>query len=316
MREARTTLGGDLVRFGAIAVAIAACGEEFTSGSAASDASSAGGSSGSSGGSKASGGSADAASRGAGGTGTSGGTGGKGGSAGTASGGSSGVSSGGSTGGAMTGGSSGTGKGGSSGVSSGGSSGTGKGGSSGSGGVSGTGSGGVSTAGTGGVAPCTPGALECDAQPPQRCGQDARWQPTTCGPLKAADVTNLDSSGLPGFNIGHRCKTVTLCTLAQNCIYYGENLGVLQSSEATFYDGLELTSPEQVRVRIDLGAASQCMDPVITLSAGEKLLVAHDGQTHTIYFPAVSTRQLTLFVREDGATFFDAALMSPAQLPP
>jgi hypothetical protein len=187
---------------------------------------------------------------------------------------------------------------------------------SGSGGLGGGGSAGIGTVGAGGAPACVPGTLECDAVPPRRCGVDAKWQNTPCGPLRAGDVTAIDVSGLPGFNVGQRCKTLVVCTPEQDCIYYSQNLGAMQSSEAVYYDGLEVAPPGAVRVRIMVGAASQCMDPVITLNAGEKIVVAHDGQAHTIYFPSITSRGFFLYVREDGATFYDAALMSVAQRPP
>jgi hypothetical protein len=134
--------------------------------------------------------------------------------------------------------------------------------------------------------------------------------------MRAADVTHLDASTLTGFNVGYRCKSLSVCAPAHNCIYYGENLGSLQSTELTFNDGLELQQPEAIRVRIDTGAASQCGNPSITLATGAKLLIAHDGQQHTVYFPPVTAQSLALYVREDGATFYDAALTSIAQRAP
>ena len=163
---------------------------------------------------------------------------------------------------------------------------------------------------------CAPGKLECDAQPPRRCGVDGRWQTTTCGPLLAADVTGLDTTGLPGFNIGLRCKSLSVCSPGQGCIYYAENLGSVQSSETTYTDGSELPQAAATRVYIATGAQSMCGNPAITLTAAQKLLIAHDGQSHTVYFPAITATELTLYIREDGATFYDAALTNVAQRAP
>jgi len=227
---------------------------------------------------------------------TSGGSGGLGGKGGSGAAGSGGIGASGGSGGATGGSSSG-----------------GSGGGSGSGGAGGSGGSGVSVdAGNA----CTPGALECDAEPPRRCTDAGQWQTTTCGPLHIADITDLDAAGLPGFNApGFRCKALSVCSIGQSCIYYDQHLGSLQSSETTFTDGVSLLDPQAVFVRIYGGAASQCGDPAFTLTAGESLVVLHDGTQHSVLFPATTSTSLTLYVREDGATFYDAALTQPAQLP-
>jgi hypothetical protein len=236
---------------------------------------------------------------------------GAGGFGGTSSGGS--ATGGSATGGSATGGSSGLGGGGNAG--SGGSGGSG--GAGGMGGISGgSGGAGGSTAGAGGsTSECVVGAVECDADPPRRCDESARWQQTVCSALLIADITALDAVGLPGFNVGFRCKALSVCGMEQNCVYYGEHLGSLQSGEELFYDGLARPAPSPAFVRIYQGAASQCDDPAITLTAGENLVVFHDGTKHAIYFPATTVSAVTLFIREDGATFYDASLTQPAGAP-
>jgi hypothetical protein len=137
-----------------------------------------------------------------------------------------------------------------------------------------------------------------------------------CTPLMVADLEHIDAAGLNGFNVGFRCKSLTVCSPEQNCIYYGERLGSVHSSETTYTDGAMLTSPAAVKVRIDLGAASQCGNPPITLAAGESITLKFDGgRSRRVFFPAFSGTSLTLYVREDGATCNDAALTQVAQKP-
>jgi hypothetical protein len=299
MSNARKTTGRGLA---AAACALTlfsgnACGEKFT-------ADTAGPSSGGSGGSGNVSGSAGSAGRG----GRSGGSGGS----------SSGGASSGGTAGASSGGTAGASSGGTAGASSGGTAGTGSGGTadSGPGGTTGGVGGADGSGGTGGGPECVPGTLECDAEPPRRCSDEGMWQRMSCGPLRAADVTSLNTIGMPGFNLGFRCKSLTVCAPGQDCIYYGQHLGSVQSNEASLADGAVLPQPEAVRVVITSGAASQCGNPPLTMTAGERLEIAHDGKKSHVYFPATTATELTVYVREDGATFHDAALTNLAQPPP
>jgi hypothetical protein len=127
-------------------------------------------------------------------------------------------------------------------------------------------------------------------------------------------VTNLNAQGFPSFDVGFRCKALSVCGIAQNCLSYSEHLGTLQSSEPMYYDGVTLATPAAVKIEIRVGAASQCGNPPITIAAGEKLVVSYDGDLIVeVYLPAFSGIELTLYVREDGATFYDAGLTQLAQ---
>lgn len=227
------------------------------------------------------------------------------------------ASAGGGTGGVSTGGSGGTG-------------GVGRtGGAPGTGGTNATGgaiaTGGVNATGgaigTGGVpVVCAAGDLACDDH--QRCGNNGQWQSYTCGPLVATDVIKIDASNIPGFfNVGAptyiRCKALVVCGVSQSCHYSAQvgtgNLGSVQSREDTYYDGLTLQDGQAVMVQIMVGAASQCGDPSITIAAGEYVLVGlASGRTVKVTFPAFTGTGLLLFVREDGATFYDDSLLQRA----
>jgi len=189
----------------------------------------------------------------------------------------------------------------------------------GTGGVNATG-GAIATGGvvgTGGVTVgCVPGTLQCDAH--LRCGNNGLWQPYTCQPLIATDVTDIDPTNLPGFNTtGFRYKSLSVCGVSQSCHYSGQvgtgNLGSVQSKEDLYYDGLTLTDGQAVKIQIMVGAASQGGDPPITIAAGESIAVSlASGRTVVITFPAFTGVQLLLYVREDGATFYDDSLLQRA----
>jgi hypothetical protein len=171
--------------------------------------------------------------------------------------------------------------------------------------------------GTGGVTVgCVPGALQCDSK--LRCGNDGQWHGYICQPLIATDVINIDATSLPGFSApGFRCKSLSVCGVSQSCHYSAQvgtgNLGSVQSKEDAYYDGLVLSDGQAVKIQIMVGAASQCGDPPITLSAGESIKVTLGiGRTIVITFPAFNGVQLTLYVREDGATFYDDSLLQRA----
>jgi hypothetical protein len=185
-------------------------------------------------------------------------------------------------------------------------------------GVGGTiGNGGVPPmGGSGGIATaCIPGSVDCDLS--RRCATDGQWHSYTCGPLVATDVTSIDASGLPGFDVGFRCKSLTVCGASQTCSYSAStgsgNLASIQSSEAIYYDGVTLQDGQAVVVQIAVGAASQCGDPSITIAKGEVILVGlSSGIAIKIFFPDFTGTDLRLYVREDGVTFYDAALTQRA----
>jgi hypothetical protein len=163
------------------------------------------------------------------------------------------------------------------------------------GGIGDGGSGGTATGGTGGTSVGGTGGA-----------------PSTT-PLAIADVTDIDTVALSSFNIGFRCKSLTLCTAAQSCIYYQENLGFVQSVDV-YSDGVELTESAPVKVNIDVGSDSTCGNPSISIAAGHSITVTHDGgQTRAIYFPTFEGTRLTLYVASDGSTYYDAALTQLAQ---
>jgi hypothetical protein len=135
----------------------------------------------------------------------------------------------------------------------------------------------------------------------------------------AADLIGMDASMLPGFNApGFRCKSLAVCGLSQVCAYYpaSANLGSLESAETTYTDGAVLSAPEPLALYLSGGAASQCMNPDIDLTAGESIVIKlSTGIAVRVYFPKFSGSSLSLFIREDGATFTDAALTQKAQGP-
>jgi hypothetical protein len=174
-------------------------------------------------------------------------------------------------------------------------------------------------AGAGGLPQfCIPGSLKCDAH--QRCDNTGQWQQYICQPLVATQVTNIDPANLPGFNLGSsffRCKSLVVCGVSQSCHYSAQvgsgNLGSVQSSEDTFYPGVVLSDGQAVKIQIMTGAASQCGDPPITIAAGDSIAVTlATGRTVVITFPSFTGVQLLLYVREDGATFYDDSLLQRA----
>ena len=173
------------------------------------------------------------------------------------------------------------------------------------------------------VALCTPGTLQCDAVPSRRCQDDKQWHNYHCGPMMLSDVTGLDVTKFVGFNTvpgldggsNFRCKTITVCGVAQNCIYYGEMLGSLESGEAMFYDGVAIGAGAAVKISLAGGAASQCLNPSVTIQSGESILVTSGTQTKRIFLPAFVGTDFVFYVREDGATFKDAGLTMMLQGP-
>jgi hypothetical protein len=137
--------------------------------------------------------------------------------------------------------------------------------------------------------------------------------------LLIGDLTGINVSPLPGFDLGFRCKSLTVCGVNQNCLYYGAQFGSVQSSDtstAAYTDGSAMSPGVPVKIRIDVGAASQCGNPALQIAAGESVILAFDGKELRVYFPAVADVAVTLYVREDGATFHDVGLTNLAQSAP
>jgi hypothetical protein len=146
------------------------------------------------------------------------------------------------------------------------------------------------------------------------CGQD-------CGALHIADLADIDVTNLPGFNLGARCKALAVCAVSHNCLYFSERLGHRQSwgpdGGDAYEDGLNLAEAAPIKIRIQTGANSLCGDPPLAITAGQSILITYEGgQSRTIYFPTVVAKEITLYVREDGATYYDAALTQLAQPSP
>jgi hypothetical protein len=133
-----------------------------------------------------------------------------------------------------------------------------------------------------------------------------------------SDLTGIDTSSLPGFNLGFRCKALTVCSPEESCIYYTAKLGSIQSTEATdaYADGAELAPAVATKIGIDVGAASQCGNPPLQIVEGESIVLSFDGTSLRVFFPKVIDTAVVLFVRSDGATFYDAALTQLAYAPP
>jgi len=166
---------------------------------------------------------------------------------------------------------------------------------------------------------CNPGALECDAH--RRCSPNGAWVTYQCGPLMATgltDVEGIDASGLSQFGATQnaaffRCKSLTVCGILQSCIYYSGYLGSVQSAEDHYTDGDELTVPQAVKIKVDGGAASQCSTMDATFVDTDSLILRlGDDKQVRVTFPAFAGAELVLYVREDGATFFDVALTQRA----
>ena len=141
----------------------------------------------------------------------------------------------------------------------------------------------------------------------------------TCPPLLIGDLTDMDTSGLPGFNAqAFRCKALAVCAATASCSYFAtDTLGHRQSSEAAFMDGAEAL-PAPAKLMLQGGAASQCSTQSVTIAAGELLAITFDGgKKLTVYLPAFTgAGELTLYIASDGSTFRDAALTMPARLSP
>jgi len=171
-------------------------------------------------------------------------------------------------------------------------------GSGGAGSLAGRGGGSAGTVGTGGAAGCARGS---------------------CPALMITDLQAIDDSKAPGFDApGFRCKSLTICPPIGSCIYYSMTMfGSIQSGEDSYTDGAVTANPQAVKVYLDTGAASQCVNSSITFTADEYLTLTYDGGRKVpVYLPAFTGASLTLYVATDGSTYTDAALTQPARLRP
>jgi hypothetical protein len=137
------------------------------------------------------------------------------------------------------------------------------------------------------------------------------------GPLRIADLEAIYAGNLNGFNAaGFRCKSLSVCGVAQGCIYYTGFLGSVQSKDDAYSDGDELNEPQAVKIRIAGGAQSMCSGVDFTITQGETLKLTYDGQhALLVYFPKFTGTELTLYVAANGTTYTDAALTQPANMP-
>jgi len=179
------------------------------------------------------------------------------------------------------------------------------------------GSGGVAAGGHGGiVAAGGRGGAAGSGNP--GTGGGPSCQPGTCPPLAIGDLQAIDDSGAPGFDAtGFRCKSLTVCQNASACLYYSQDmLGSLQSAEDTYTDGVEVPAAA-VKLVFAAGAASQCADVPLSLTASDSITLQFDGgKKLAVYLPAFTGTSLTLYVASDGSTFRDAALTMAARLHP
>jgi hypothetical protein len=137
-----------------------------------------------------------------------------------------------------------------------------------------------------------------------------------CPALAIADLTDMDTAGVPGFNaVAFRCKALAICSVTGSCVYYSnDQLGHAQSMES-FIDGAEIAAAP-VKLYLQGGAASQCNNPEIQINAGDTLVLTFDGKKLTVYLPTFNGKELTLYIASDGSTFYDAALAMTARLRP
>ena len=164
------------------------------------------------------------------------------------------------------------------------------------------------------VADAPTDAVAIDCPPMPGCSTMA------CGPLLMRDLEGMSAKGAPAFDAtGFRCKTLTLCGVDMSCIYYDKAnmLGALQSQEMMFYDGNAHTVADAAKLRLGVGAASQCGNPAVTFRDGDVVKITFDGgKLACIFLPAFTGSELTLYVAADGSTFYDAALTKLAKRRP
>jgi hypothetical protein len=134
-------------------------------------------------------------------------------------------------------------------------------------------------------------------------------------PLMFGDLEGLSVEGFPGFDLGFRCKSLSVCTISQPCFYFQGRLGSRQSSEALYYDG-EVVSAAPIKLRVGAGAASQCGNPPVKILSGNWIeLVFDGGRRLRVALPSYGGKELQLFVAADGATYWDRDLTSLAARP-
>ena len=132
------------------------------------------------------------------------------------------------------------------------------------------------------------------------------------------DLQMFDDSGAPGFDAAmFRCMALTICHNSSGCIYFAnDTLGSAQSADDVYNDGEELT-PAAVKLSFTTGAASQCVNPSVTLKETDFITLTFDGgRRANVYLPSFMGNSLTLYIASDGSTFRDAALTMPARLRP
>jgi hypothetical protein len=137
------------------------------------------------------------------------------------------------------------------------------------------------------------------------------------GPLKIADLEAIDAAKMTGFNgAGFRCKSLSVCGINQNCVYFTGFLGSVQSDDEPYSDGDELGDGQAVKIRIAGGAQSMCTGALFTTLPGQFVKLTHDGgHSLQVYFPEFSGAELVLYVHANGNTYWDAALTQLAGKP-
>jgi hypothetical protein len=137
-------------------------------------------------------------------------------------------------------------------------------------------------------------------------------------PLEIADLTMIDAMYLDGFHAaGFRCKSLSVCGVMQQCIYYSSFLGSVQSAEAAYSDGDLLADGQAVKIRIANGAKSDCTDTPVSIDDGESIILGfNNGQQLWVYFPPYQGQELVLYVATDGSTYYDAEMTELARSRP
>ena len=126
-----------------------------------------------------------------------------------------------------------------------------------------------------------------------------------CPPLMISDLQAIDAGSAPGFDAtGFRCKSLTICPNSSACIYYSTDMfGSLQSMDSVYNDGAEVAQPAPTKLRLDVGAASQCGTPTVTFTANDTITIEFDGgKKLVVLLPAFMGTSLTLYIATDGLT--------------
>ena len=129
-----------------------------------------------------------------------------------------------------------------------------------------------------------------------------------CPPLMIGDLQAIDDSGAPGFDAAmFRCMALTICQNSSSCVYFATDmLGSAQSADDVYNDGAELT-PAAVKLSISTGAQSQCVNPSVTFTESQYIVLTFDGGKQLkVYLPMFMGNSLTLYIATDGSTFRDA----------